>query len=301
MRDNLPTRIDSIDELRVFTRVVEAGSLSSAARTLGLSTNLVSRRIASLEERVGATLLARTTRRMSLTDEGRRFHARCIAVLEAIEDAESELGRGEGAASGRVRVVVPTVMTRADLVMRLGRLMEANPGLEVQLLVRDGAVDLVGEGIDVAIRVGEVNATGLVARMLSRATPTLAVSSSYARRRGVPAKPGDLANHPCLRFLGDARQTHWTLLDSAGRAQIVPIGAGLECDDSRALMDGVRAGLGVGFLPRAEVASGDLVRVLPRHHLPGFPVRLVSHPGRTRLARVAKVVEVLEAVWNELV
>lgn len=203
-----------------------------------------------------------------------------------------------------MRVAVPTVMTRVGLLARIGALLVEHPSLEVQLLVRDGPVDLVGEAIDVAVRVGDVNAAGLATRLLGRTAPELAVSSGYAAERGVPERPSDLAAHPCLRFLGGGRQTHWTLVDRAGHAQPIALGPGLECDDSRALMEAVRAGLGVGFLTRGEIAQGasrgELVRVLPAFHLPAFAIRAVSLPGRPRLARVARVVTALEETARAL-
>lgn len=291
--------LERLEDLRTFALVVSLGSLSAAARQLHLTTNAISRRLQRLERQVGARLLHRTTRRLSLTDEGQKLHRRCERILREVEEAESELVISRRELSGTVRVAVPATGLEAELLAPLREALDANPDLAVQLHVTHGRIDLVGSGVDLALVVGDPSPPSLVARRLGTVSWRLAAAPAYLERSGRPRVPGDLARHRCLRLLSDRPQTEWLLTDPRGRELAVEVGGSFECDDSRTLGDAVYAGLGIGIRPERELAraveDGRLEEVLPGYRVGKFALNVILPPGRSRVPRVAAVLELLTA------
>ena len=292
--------IDDLAALRAFTLAADGGSFTSAARVLGLSTNAVSQRVASLERRLGVRLLNRTTRSMSVTDEGRRVYLRVRAILDDLAGIEDELRPVADQLVGTVRVAMPAPAATPELLAGLGEILALHPRLRLQLLVTHGSVDVVAMGLDLALHVGDPRDSSLVARRLGTISWQLAAAPAYLDRRGRPRSPGDLAAHDCLRFLADRPQAEWTLVDRKGREVVVPVGGSLESDDSRVLGDALYLGLGIGIRARLEleraVADGRLERVLPGHHFASLPLYALFPPGRTRVARVAAFFDLLKGV-----
>ena len=175
---------------------------------------LVGRRIAQLEDRLGVRLLHRTTRRTSLTEEGRQFQARAARLLEAADEAVAAVATHASALEGRLRVAVRSTSVEFGLVEELVRFLEVHPGLSVQLLVSDDPVDLVGDGIDLAVQIGELPDSSLISRRVGEVPIVLAVSRAYVERRGRPGGPADLVRHECLRRLGRHPEAVWTLIGS---------------------------------------------------------------------------------------
>lgn len=296
--------IDDLPALRAFVLAVDGGSFTSAARVLGLSTNAVSQRIASLEKRLGARLLQRTTRKMSVTDEGRRAYLRVSAVLEELDRVEEELRPRQDELVGTVRVAMPAPAATPELLSGLGQVLGRHSQLRIQLLVTHAPVDVVASGIDLAIHVGEPRDSSLVARKLGDPSWLLAASPAYLERKGHPKKPKDLEAHDCLRFLADRPQTEWRLVDRNGRETVVAVGGNFESDDSRVLGDAVYLGLGIGIRAGLElekaVAESRLERVLPGYHFAAAPVYALFPPGRLRVARVVAVFELLKSVVQKV-
>ncbi len=292
--------IDDLAGLRAFTLSADGGSFTSAARVLGLTTNAVSQRVALLERRLGVRLLQRTTRRMSVTDEGRRLYRRVSAVLEDLDRAEEELRPGADQLGGTVRVSMPAPAATPELLAGLGEALERHRALRIQLLVSHAPADVVASGLDLALHMGQPRDSSLVARKLGDPAWLLAASPAYLDRRGRPRKPQDLESHDCLRFLADRPQTEWRLVDRRGRETAVRVGGSFESDDSRVLGDAAYAGLGIGVRGRLELekaaAEGRLEQVLPGHRFAGAPIFALFPPGRLRLARVAAFFELLRGV-----
>ena len=290
--------LDNIDELRTFQTVAEKGSLSAAARTLGLSVNAVSRRLAALEEALGLPLAERTTRSLRLTDDGERFLVRCRRIIDEVDDALEELVPGREGLSGLVRAMIHPAMLQTGFFESLNSLLEEHGRLRLHLLTRNDPQDIIRSGADIAVWPGTVELQSVVTKKICSVQWVMACSPSYGERHGLPQKPADLEAHTCLRALRERPERTWMLRDGRGKTIEVTPGGQLDCDDTETLKGALYAGLGIGLRPEGEVAravaAGKLLRVLPRYGFQILPVHLVSVPGRLRLARVRAVATLLE-------
>lgn len=294
----------SLDELRAFAAVYETGGFTAASKRLVLTTNAVSLRVHRLEQGLGVTLFIRTTRKVAPTEEGRTFYARVSRVLADLEEAKDELRPTSGGLRGTVRIAIPGTMATAPLLARLRELLEAHPLLSIQTRVTTGALDLVAQGVDIGVVVGQLTETTFVGRLLGRATWVLAAAPSYLDAHGRPRTPTELSGHRCLRLLSNPPQDEWTLVDRRGREVVVQVRGGYEADDSRALGDAAYAGLGIGVRPAGECLraqrEGRLERVLPGHRFQPLDVYALIPKGRIRVPRVAACLEALRAAVHEL-
>jgi DNA-binding transcriptional LysR family regulator len=268
----------------VLAAVVESGSFVRAGEALGLTPSGVSRAVARLEARVGVRLFDRTPRAVTLTDEGRRFHATVIPLLSALEDAATDASGSATAVRGRLRVDVDPWFARLVLVPRLPRFLEAHPDLSIELVVRDTLGDLVAEGFDAAVRFGEPEPSGLIARKLLETRILTCASPAYLARHGTPMHPRDLEQHKCLMFRDPltGRPFEWEFRRGN---EVVPIKASgpLVLNDLATKLAACAGGngiaqtieLGVGPL----LARGDLVQILPDWAEERFPL-YAYHPSR---------------------
>lgn len=289
--------LESLDDVRVFRQIVGAGGISAAARALRRSKNAVSQRLASLEAALGTRLADRTTRGFRLTDNGERFWLASEALLDAADRSEAALAR-DGVVDGRVKVAVRSALAAIGMGAELARLLAAAPGLHLQVAVVDDDADLRRQGYDVAVQPGRLRDSTLVARRLGTAHYQMAASPAYLRVAGTPRRPAELARHECIRRLGDAPEISWPLIGSGERTTTARLGGRVECSDARLQSELIYGGAGIGLLPAAEVrrgqGAGTLERVLPSWQFAPVPVWAVSPKGRLQLARVARVVAVLE-------
>ncbi|MBN2872565.1 MAG: LysR family transcriptional regulator [Halothiobacillaceae bacterium] len=266
-----------INEAAVFVKVVEAGGFSAAARQMGLPTSTVSQRVARLEKRLGVTLLQRTTRQVKLTDVGELFYRHATVGLDHLNEAEAAVTATTGEPCGLLRVTAPTDLGDALLAAIIRRVRQAHLGIKIELVLTDRRVDLVGEGMDVAIRAGDLEDSSLVAKRVGMACWALFASPDYLQ--GAPAlrHPDDLAEHDCVQF-GSLGREEWSLSDSTGRLR-VPMDGRVVVNDFSVVREMILAGDGIGLLPtydcRAEVESGRLVRVLPDWHARADLIHLV--------------------------
>src|SRR5258706_10103783 len=212
--------MDRFDAMTVFVRVVEAGSLSAAARLMPMSLTSVSRQISDLEARLGTQLLRRTTRRLALTDEGRLFYDRAKAILGELEEVETTLSAGRSEPSGRLRVSAPVLIGRLLLAPLLPRFLARHPSVAIDLLLVDRVVNLVEEDIHLAVRVGRLPDSSLVARKLADVRMVVCAASGYLARRGTPLTPDDLGQHDCLVFSDVPGTAEWRFQSSAGRVSV---------------------------------------------------------------------------------
>ncbi len=252
-------------DLEIFARVVGAGSMSAAGRELGLSPAVVSKRLRRLEDRLGTRLLQRTTRQIALTEAGQGFYERVVAILAGVEEAEAFVARRSAVARGTLKVSAPTSFGRMHIAPNLGAFMRENDDLNVNLLLSDDLVDIVGEGFDVAIRIAELEDSSLVARKLAPVRRILCSTPSYLAEHGSPSSLEELQDHNCLTHqVSDT----WRLSGPDGVISFRPKG-NLSTNSSEVVREATRAGLGVALRSTwdigQELASGQLVQVLPEY------------------------------------
>jgi DNA-binding transcriptional LysR family regulator len=287
--------MDDLTRIATFVRVVEAGSLTLAARDLGVSLSVVSRRIKALEEDLGATLLLRTTRRLRVPDAGRAYYDRAVHVLRELEVARSEV-QGEAGVRGHLTVSAAVTWGLLRLVPELKALRKAHPELVVELRLEDRVVDLVAEGIDVALRAGTLpDSPVLVAQEVDRYARVLAASPDYLARRGRPNGLPELADgsHDCLVHVpASTGMASWTLYSNGETREERTIAphASVLSNNVQALWDAARDGLGIALLPewmaRVESPDGALERVLPDLSAEPIAVSALYHRATRSGARI---------------
>ena len=258
----------ALENIRIFLRAIETGSFSAAGRMLRLSPSVVSYRIQLLEDTLGARLLTRTTRNMRLTEAGEVFLEHCKEIVEAVERAEASVAESTGASpKGVLRVTAPLGLGRRVIAPMVARYREAQPLTEVRLRLSDHILDIVTEGVDLAIRLARMEDSSFTLRKVAEVERVLCASPAYLARRGSPQSPADLSLHDCLllRFPG-SQQFRWTL-DFRGESIAAPIQGPVDADDGDVLTQWALDGLGVVLKPLFEVADhlseGRLVEVLP--------------------------------------
>lgn len=293
--------MDLFAHMHTFVRVVEAGSLSAAAKQLGVSTAAASRHVATLEAEVGTTLLARTTRRMSVTEKGQAYYERCLRVLREVDDAQA-IGRAE---RGMLRLSLPVSIggiAGASLVAALSGRM---PETRLDVRFEDRVVDLVLDDVDLAVRVhGKPPlSTEIVARPLSQWSRVVVASPSWVRRHGEPSSPATLARYGALSTTPDPRGESLVLVDGDRRARVT-LDVRTSCNDGRVIHSLVLDGRGVAVLPawfvRADVSAKRLRRLLPGWQTEPVVVHALYRAAHRNERRVRALVEHLREVYSEL-
>ncbi|HEY1942708.1 MAG TPA: LysR family transcriptional regulator [Roseiarcus sp.] len=282
----------SLENVRIFLKAVETNSFSAAGRMLRLSPSVVSYRIQMLEDALGARLLTRTTRTMRLTEAGELFFGHCREIVEAVERAEASVAEASGvSAHGVLRVTAPLGLGRRVIAPMMARYRGAQPHTEVRLRLSDHLLDLVREGVDLAIRLARMEDSSFTLRKIAEVQRVLCASPDYLAQRGAPQSPRDLAEHDCLmlRFPG-SQQFRWTF-DHRGEPAAVHVEGPLDADDGDVLTQWALDGLGLVLKPLYEVApyiaAGRLVTVMPQAR--PQPLTLgVLYPTRRMLPPRAK-------------
>jgi DNA-binding transcriptional LysR family regulator len=256
-------------DMEVFVQVVKSGSFAQAAAELELNPSAVSRRISNLEERLGVLLLNRTTRKLSLTEVGDRYFTRCLSILAEIEEAEQEARQHSEKPQGLLYVSCSTLLAHRYIISRISAFLEQYPRLKVRLVLADDVVDISNEGIDVALRIGELANTSLIAKKLMSNRRIICASSKYLERYGTPKTPDDLAYHNCLTL--NAHKTtlnQWRFKDKSGFREI-SVRGNFEVNSGEALYQAVLAGLGIGriatFLTDQDARLGQVVHLLAEY------------------------------------
>ncbi len=285
--------IEDLGELRTFDRIVRGGSLSAAARELRVSLAVVSKRLTALERRLQVRLLNRSTRRVSLTDEGALFHEHCCRVLEAVDAAEAALEQRQDVVAGVLKLTAPNGFGRRHVVPAVRSFQRAHPGVRVHLSLRDELVDLVGEGVELALRYGTLDDSRLVARELAPNRRILCAAPEYLRRRGIPRRIEDLRGHELIDS-GSPPVTQWMFARPDGPVAF-PLEASTLCDDGDAAQVLAVQGAGIARKSIWDVAedlhTGRLVEVLPDFALATSPLSAVHGPGRQLAPRVRVFLE----------
>ena len=279
--------------IRAFVQAVEAGSFSRAAQQLGLSPSSVGKAVARLEQRLDVRLFHRTTRSLSLTDEGLAFHDSCVRALGELEQAESALLERRVQPTGRLRMTVPVLLGRDWITPLLLQLAERYPALEIEAQFSNYPVDFAEQGCDLAVRIGLLdNSASLAARQLGVQQLVVCAAPVYLAQHGAPQSPGDVRGHACIGMLRDHQVEAWQLRDASVR-----IAARLRLGHLEAVKQAALAGHGLAQLPRwlvqQELASGQLQEVLAPFAGPGLPLYAAWPATRAMTARLRLVIDTL--------
>ncbi|MEM8493639.1 MAG: LysR family transcriptional regulator [Pseudomonadota bacterium] len=293
-----------VDNLSVFLSIVKKGSLVAAGKELGLSSTTVSERLAALEAHYGVVLINRTTRSISLTDEGRILAEGAERVLDETEDLESRIRHGARTLSGHIRITAPRDLGQTIIAEEIDAFLGDHPNVSFELLFADGYVDLVSEGIDLAVRFGPVPDTTLRTRVISERHRIVCAAPSYLKRYGTPKKPADLTEHNCLimRFGADL-QNVWRF-GSGKAAKLIAVRGDRSANDGWLVRQWCVAGFGLAYKSEldvsADIENGRLVEVLADFRQPPRPMQILFSPSRRQPRRVTVFADRLASALEAL-
>jgi DNA-binding transcriptional LysR family regulator len=285
---NKDVAMDRLTCMESFTRIVERGSFSVVAHEMGVTQPTVSKQIHALETHLGVRLFNRSTRSLSLTDDGTRYYERCRAALEVVDDAEASVRQG-ATPSGLLRVSCPIAFGVIHIAPRIKGFLDRYPNIKVNFLMSDLFVDLVEEGADVAVRIGELSDSALIARRIGDSRRIVTASPSYLRANGRPESPADLGHHDCIQFTGLSAMSRWHF-DGPDGPEVVDVNGRLRASNATAVREAVVTGAGISLLPawliEHELACGVLEPVLTDYSPRSLPVNILYPPGRHQPAKV---------------
>lgn len=276
--------MDRIEELAIFVAIIDTGSLTGAAKRLRYSPPAVTRALAAVEERVGTRLIERTTRRLGPTQAGHRFVERARALLNEYSDALSEVSHEGGAPlRGLLRVTAPTIFGRRHVAPLVASFLDLHPAVRIELVLGERNLDLIDERLDLAIRIGQLADSRLVARRVGEIRRTLVASPAYLRKHSEPRSPRDLANHDIVFYSGFGSPAELQF-QTRGRRRSIRLTPRIMVTDVDTMLSMVRAGRGIGrafsYQVATEIASGKLLRLLPTFEPPALPVQVVVPSSR---------------------
>lgn len=291
-------RSDSLQGVIAFVQVVEAGSLTLAAERIRVTTSAVGKSITRMERRLGVRLLNRSTRRLSLTSDGEAYYKACVAALSEIDAAQAQLAARRQVPSGRLRIDLPLAFGRRCVAPVLFDIVRKYPALTLEATFNDRHSDLIEEGLDLTIRLGELrDSAGLVARKLFVQRSTVCASPAYLERCGVPADIDQLAEHTHIVYGREGVITPWRLQDGKGRLRTLTPRGNIVLGHGEPLLDAVLAGLGVAYLPTWLIAEhlqrGELVTLWPDSFIENIPVHALWPKTRSLAPKVRVVVDAL--------
>lgn len=293
--------MDRLDELDIFVGIAEAGSLAGAARRLGRSTPAVTRALASLEKRIGVRLVERTTRRLSLTEAGRELLRRARAVLSDYDVVLHALA--DAPITGLLRITAPVPFGRMHIVPLVMDFLDAFPEVRVELVLNDRNLDMIDEGLDVALRIGALADSGLVARKVGEVRRVTVASPDYLRARGTPRRPADLARHDLIFGRLPAAEREW-LFGMGGRGATTRLSPRLRVNDIHGVLFAVRAGRGIARLlsyqVKDELTAGHLVRILREFEREPVPVQLVTPSAAYMAPKTRAFLDYAAGILREL-
>ncbi|CAH1694746.1 Uncharacterized HTH-type transcriptional regulator YhjC [Hyphomicrobiales bacterium] len=285
--------MDRIELFRIFTRVVDCSSFTRAADTLGLPRSSVSAAVIELEDRVGARLLHRTTRKVAATQDGLDFYKRCLRLVADVEETENLFRQTDAGLTGKLRIDVPGRIGRLIIAPALPDFLDRHPGIDIDLGVTDRTINLIEDSIDCVLRVGALNNSGLIARPIGKLPLINVASPAYLDRCGVPKSPGDLASHWAVNYAspstGRVEDWEWVEGDSL---RTMPMRGRVTVNSGEAYIACCLAGLGLIQIPAYDVKrhldAGELVAVMPQYCAEPMPMTLL-YPHRHHLSRRLQV------------
>lgn len=294
--------MDRLSAMETFVSVLEAGSFSAAARRLKLGQPAVSKTIAQLEERLGVRLLLRSTRGLTPTEAGTAFYERAKRAIEEAHEAELA-ARGAGSnLQGTLRVCAAVTFARLHVLPYLGKFLEAHPGLSVDIVLDDGTVNLVEEGIDVALRMGALVDSSLIARKIGECPRLILATPLYIEAHGRPSNPGELAQHQAVIFAQAGGGEHWTFKQGSS-VQSVTVSGRVRVSAAEGMRAAVLAHLGIAMTSRwmfaPELASAEVLPLLEQWQLPPVDLWAVFPTGRLASAKARAFVDFVEGLMRQ--
>ena len=301
--------MDRLAAMTVFRRVVEQDGFAAAARDLRLSGAAVSKHVGRLEEALGVRLLNRTTRSFSLTGEGRTFHEQCKLVIASIEQAEATIKTSSMTPTGSLRITVPDAFGRLFVLPLVKDYMAQWPEMRVEMNFTDRPVDIIDEGVDLAIRIGTTISDSrsdnrLISRVVAEYEAVLIASPEYLERMGEPAHPDDLISHECLIFSSTLHRHVWRVREPDGEWVRASGRHRLRMDNGEALLSAALAGMGIAFLPiflcGPALKTGNLKRVLPNYETETAPITVIYPTKQHLAAKVRCFIDLISEKWDRV-
>lgn len=288
----------SLVSYTAFARAYELGSFSAVAREMGITQSTVSKHISALESALGVQLFARTTRQLRPTHEAARLYENVLLLLDAADAIPGSLGNARAEPAGLLRISIPDSFGRARLMPQVIAFREAYPKVRLDIRLSDQTVALVEEGVELAVRIGELGSSTLVARSLGIVEHFIVATPAYVARHGEPRDPGELASHTCIVYTGSARGQRWVFESEQGR-QVVEVSSDLGMDSADAIYAAVLGHLGVAKLPEwiveTGLANGDVLQLLPEFYPLPMPVNFVYPQTRVLSARARAFIDFVVA------
>jgi DNA-binding transcriptional LysR family regulator len=289
----------TLERIRTFVRVAERGSLSAVARELGLGQSTVTRHLRELEQAVGVPLLSRTTRRVTMTDEGSRYYADSVQILRLVEQAGDEARGTRGAPAGTIRISCTAAIGVLHVSQLIFAFQDRYPDIGVDLSLTDERINLVREGVDIALRLGPLTDSSMKLRPLGHSRRLMVAAPDYLAARGTPSAPQELSGHDGIRMSNIAGSDILALQGPGGERHLVPFGGRFRVDHGLAAREALVAGRGVApahrWLVDDLLAAGRLEVILPDYSLPSVPLSMLIVPERAGIARVRLLVDFLAA------
>lgn len=293
--------MDTLTAMKVFCSVVENDSLAGASRTLNVSPSVVSKQLSGLEDRLGVRLLNRTTRRVSLTEVGSAYYERCKRILADVDEAEIAVSQAHSAPRGLLKLTAPTTFAHRHVAPHLPEFLDRYPEVEVQLMVNDRVVDLVDEGIDLAIRIAQLKDSSLIARKLAVNHRMLVASPDYLKKWGQPATPDQLSDHSLITYAPGNPINDWHFMVD-NQQKVLRAKGTLAMNNGDSVLQTVLAGGGLAmlaaFMAGEHVKSGKLVTLLEEYVREDVPIYAVYPSGRHLSPKVRAFVDFLVDLYN---
>jgi DNA-binding transcriptional LysR family regulator len=294
--------MDRVAAVALFIRIVETGSFSKAAAEFGITQPTATKAVAATEARLGARLLHRTTRGVTPTEIGARYYDKCKTIAHEIEAADNLATLMQGGVGGTLRVSCSVAFGRRVLVPLAMTYMRRHPELTVDLSFDDRYVNLVEQGVDLAIRMGALADSTLGARYLGRNPWVMVAAPSYLKTRGTPTRPADLSRHDCLIYSTVQGDERWAMTGTDGRPHVVPVHGPLRSNNLSALLEAAREGLGVAIVPwyvaREAIADGSVKPIMERHTLPTQEIHAVYPSPKLVPGKVTAFIEHLRGAME---
>lgn len=295
--------MDRLTGIGVFVAAVDAGSFAAAARRFGLSAAMAGKYVSAIEAELNARLLQRTTRRLSLTDVGQTYYERCKRILEAYDEANREVSDSQHVARGKLRIAAPVTFGAMHLGDVVAKYLAAHPQVDIEVSLSDRYVDLLETGVDLAVRIGRLPDSGLVARRLAPCRMVVCASPAYLKRHGTPRSPADLRQAPRLTFSEAVSSGDWTLFDAQGRAHVIDGPCRMAANNTQMLLAAALAGAGIAYGPTfvfgEQIALGKLVALLPAYRASELAIQAVYPSTRHVPLKVRHFLDHLAAAFGD--
>ncbi|HFG1611013.1 TPA: LysR family transcriptional regulator [Vibrio cholerae] len=283
--------------METFSVVVDTGSFTAAAEKLGFSKSFISKQISTLEDDLGTRLLYRTTRKLSLSDEGGQFYKHCKIIMAEAENARAEVMDSQGALKGKIRLTLPQSLIISGFDQLLIEFQLQYPEIELEVIASGRTEDLVEEGIDIALRVGQLEDSSLISRRLADCTFQVVASPQYIRKLGAPYQPADLMEHNCLIYSDSKINRGWPFLSPSGESITVKAKGSLTSNDGGLIVESILSGVGIGFGPsflfKNDIEEGRLQLLLSDYYQPATTISALYPLNRNLSRRVRMLVDYL--------